>query len=90
MTQLVSLILIRWKVIYSVDSAIQRLNNQGQISTRESNCVIQWIDFYPVDSAIQRLNNRDLFLSKLCHIGRCVGSYTLYTTYSSLYHLIRL
>ena len=26
------LILIRWVVIYSVDSAIQRLNNQGQNS----------------------------------------------------------
>ena len=37
-----------------------------------------------------RLNYRDLFLSKLCHIERCVGSYTLDTTYSSLYHLIRL
>ena len=27
--QLVSLILIRWVVIYQVDSAIQRLNNLG-------------------------------------------------------------
>ena len=29
--QLVSLILIHWIVIYLVDSAIQRLNNQGQL-----------------------------------------------------------
>ena len=29
MTQLVSLILIRWIVIYPMDSAIQRLNNRG-------------------------------------------------------------
>ena len=28
--QLVSLILIRWIVIYPMDSAIQRLNNSGQ------------------------------------------------------------
>ena len=28
--QLVSLILIRWIVIYRLDSANQRLNNQGQ------------------------------------------------------------
>ena len=27
--QLISLILIRWIVIYPVDSAVQRLNNQG-------------------------------------------------------------
>ena len=31
MTQLVSLIRIRWIVIYPMDSAIQRLNNRGQI-----------------------------------------------------------
>ena len=31
-TQLVSLILIRWIVIYPVDSAIQRLNNWGKTS----------------------------------------------------------
>ena len=30
--QLVSLTFIRWIVIYPVDSAIQRLNNRGQIS----------------------------------------------------------
>ena len=30
--QLVSLTFIRWIVIYLVDSAIQRLNNRGQIS----------------------------------------------------------
>ena len=30
-TQLVSLILIHWIVIYPVDSAIQRLNNRGQM-----------------------------------------------------------
>ena len=29
---LISGILIRWIVIYPVDSAIQRLNNQGQMS----------------------------------------------------------
>ena len=28
---LISLILIRWIAIYSVDSTIQRLNNQGQL-----------------------------------------------------------
>ena len=28
--QLISLIVIRWIVTYPVDSAIQRLNNQGQ------------------------------------------------------------
>ena len=32
MAQLVSLILIRWIVIYPTDSAIQRLNNLGQTS----------------------------------------------------------
>ena len=31
MLQLVSLILIRWIVIYPVDSAIQRLNNPGLV-----------------------------------------------------------
>ena len=31
MTQLVSLIHIRWIVIYPVDSAIQGLNNQGLV-----------------------------------------------------------
>ena len=36
-----------------------------------------------------RLNYRDLFLSKLCHIGRCVGSYCIqltahYITFSSI------
>ena len=30
-TQLVSLILIHWIVIYPVDSTIQRLNNRGQM-----------------------------------------------------------
>ena len=30
--QLVSLILIRWIVIYPVDSAIQRLNNRGLVN----------------------------------------------------------
>ena len=30
--QLVSLILIRWIVIYPVDSAIQRLNNRGLLN----------------------------------------------------------
>ena len=33
MAQLVSLILIRWIVIYPVNSTIQLLNNRGQIST---------------------------------------------------------
>ena len=32
MAQLVSLILIRWIVIYPVDNAIQRLNNWGKTS----------------------------------------------------------
>ena len=31
MMQLVSLILIRWTVIYPLESAIQRLSNRGQI-----------------------------------------------------------
>ena len=35
-SQLVSLILIHWIVIYPVDSAIQRLNNLVQASLRES------------------------------------------------------
>ena len=34
--QLVSLILIRWIVIYPVDSTIQRLNNRGLIITDTS------------------------------------------------------
>ena len=34
--QLVSLILIRWIVIYPVDSAIQRLNNWGLVYLNES------------------------------------------------------
>ena len=37
---MVSLILIRWIVIYPVDSAIQRLNNQGQFFT--VNAVFRW------------------------------------------------
>ena len=32
--QLVSLILIRWIVIYPVDSTIQRLNNRGLVQTK--------------------------------------------------------
>ena len=32
-TQLVSLILIRWLVIYPVESSFQRLNNRGQVNT---------------------------------------------------------
>ena len=35
--QLVSLILLRWIVIYPVDSAIQRLNNRGQNITAKLN-----------------------------------------------------
>ena len=57
MTQLVSLGLIPWIVIYPVDSAIQRLNNRGQINIRETNCVIQWIEIYLVNSVIYLLHN---------------------------------
>ena len=46
MAQLVSVILIRWIVIYPVDSAIQHLNNQGQKSVPEMrcSCVIEGLD----------------------------------------------
>ena len=46
--QLVSLILIRWIVIYPVDSAIQRLNNRGQIrgySTRQQQQMTKTLQF---------------------------------------------
>ena len=62
--QLVSPVLIRWIVIYPVDSAIQRLNKQGQInlcpvvSAISFPNTIRWILIYPVDSAIQRLNKQ--------------------------------
>jgi len=38
-------------VIYPVDSAIQPLNNRGQISTRETNTngVFHWTETFPVD-----------------------------------------
>ena len=36
MALLISVILILWIVIYPVDSAIQRLNNQGQMNKRTS------------------------------------------------------
>ena len=55
--QLVSLILVHWIVIYSVDSAIQRLNNRGQMNIRETNCTILWIEIYPVNSVIHRSDN---------------------------------
>ena len=35
-TQLVPVILIRWIVIYPVDSAIQRFNSPGQVEERQS------------------------------------------------------
>ena len=61
--QLVSLILIRSIVIYSVDSTIQLLSNWGQINlypldntTLVSLILIWWIVIYLVDSAIQLLN----------------------------------
>ena len=38
--QLVSLILIRWIVIYPVDSTIQRLNNWGQLVKKSHPCGI--------------------------------------------------
>ena len=38
MTQLVSLAFILWKVIYSVDSTFQRLNNRGLDSHVNSTC----------------------------------------------------
>ena len=43
MARFVFLILIRWIVIYPVDSAIQRLNNQGQVSVCHSYEI--WFDF---------------------------------------------
>ena len=39
MAQLVSVILIRWIVIYPVDSAIQRLNNRGLKCTKLENII---------------------------------------------------
>ena len=49
MTQLVSLILIRWIVIYPEDSAIQRLNNWDQKNYYPSDKYQgnQWL--YPLD-----------------------------------------
>ena len=55
--QLVSVILIRWIVIYPVDSAIQCLNNRDLISVRETNCAVQWIELYLVDDSVVHLSN---------------------------------
>ena len=64
MVQSVFLILIRWLVIYPMDSAIQRLNNRGLINLDPldraigfSLIFIHFVVIYPMDSAIQLLNN---------------------------------
>ena len=46
MTQLVSLAFILWKVIYSVDSTFQRLNNRGLYSNVNSTCQVFYVEFY--------------------------------------------
>ena len=43
MTQLVSLVFILWKVIYSVDSTFQRLNNRGLDSNVNSTCQVFYV-----------------------------------------------
>ena len=56
--------IISWIVIYPLDSAIQRLNNRGQINHYpadkyiwETDCVIHWTEIYPSDNAIHLSNN---------------------------------
>ena len=47
----VLLTLIRWIVIYPVDSVIQLLNNRSQVDN-----TIPWINHYPVDSVVCFVN----------------------------------
>ena len=56
---------ICWIVIYLEDSAIQRLNNWGQMNHypvdkyfETNNCAIHWIVIYQVESIIHLSNNR--------------------------------
>ena len=58
MTQLFSLILIHWIVIYPVDSAIQRLNNRG---------LYQRVNLIPPAMSLTQTlcGNNDLYLTKL-------------------------
>ena len=56
--QLVSQVLIRWIVIYLVDSAIKLLNNEGQAHiVQKLDCAIHLTEISPVDSNIDLLNN---------------------------------
>ena len=48
-TQLVSQLLIHWKVVYRVDSAIQRVNNRG-LALKTLDSVNHRINHYPGDS----------------------------------------
>ena len=48
-TQLVSQLLIHWKVVYPVDSAIQRVNNRG-LALKTLDSVNHRINHYPADS----------------------------------------
>ena len=48
--QLVSPVLIRWILIYPVDSAIERLNKQGQINLCPVDNAISFSITYPLDS----------------------------------------
>ena len=52
--QLVSPILICWIVVYLVDSAIQRFNNQGQINPNpmDSAIIIGFPNSYPLDRGL--------------------------------------
>ena len=79
-TQLGSLILIRWIVIYQapvvqkLDSAIHRINPYPtDISVSETNCAIQCIEVYPVDSIINLLNNWGLVDSVI----QCLNNWSL-------------
>ena len=49
--QLVSIILIRWIVIFLLDSVIQRLNNPGLAPVvRKEDSATDWINLSPLDS----------------------------------------
>ena len=52
MAQLVFLILIRWLVIYPVDSAIQSLNNQSLGSASDWSCLVENL-LQPIRSTTQ-------------------------------------
>ena len=66
-----AIILIHWRVIYPVDSAIQCLSNQGLVDSiihllnnlgqdpvvETLDRTIHWIETYPVDSVIHLLKN---------------------------------